>query len=140
MYSKPTLTVDEWFKSVRADGDFGKITVGGKVYHAKHLQLVTGSLHKLDDVHFNGEIQIVHELEGAADEKPWSAVHTQIDTIIVSVLFKQSDAINSYPEGSYSALWEAMGFPRDRAVLRQTWLDNAVMQGFQGWETATLSA
>merc|ERR1719446_43353 len=33
-----------------------------------------------------------------------------------------------------------MGFPRDRAVLRRTWLDNAKSQGFAGWQTSTLSS
>jgi len=113
--------------------------VDHKVYHAKHIQLVSASLHKVDDEHLEGEMLIVHELAGSGSEKPWSPVHDKIDTIIVSVMFKQSTNTGSFPAGSYSPIWEAMGFPRDKAVLRRTWLDTAASQGLMGWETNTLA-
>jgi carbonic anhydrase len=137
---KPTLMIDKWFKSVRADGDFGKITINNKVYHAKHLQLVTSSLHKINDENFVGEMLIVHELEGSMTETPWSPVHDSVDTVVVSVMFSQSASTTTFPQGSYSPLWEAMGFPRDSTVLRRNWLDNAQTQGFQGWRTSTLTS
>lgn len=131
--SKPTLAVDSWWKSVRADGSFGHLTVNNKVYHAKHIQLVTSSLHQIDNEHFNGEMLIVHELEGSNEHTPWSPSHSAVDTIIVSVLFKQTQT-------GHSPLWEAMGFPKDRSVLRRAWLENAKSQGMKGWETETLSS
>jgi hypothetical protein len=137
--SQPALGVDMWFKSVRADGDFGKITMHGRVYHAKHIQLVTSSLHKIDDENFDAEMLIFHELEKPVEEKPWAPFHDAMDTVVVSVLFKQSQNTNAFPEGSYSPLLEAFGFPRDRTVIRRNWKDFAKKEGMEGWDKKTLS-
>lgn len=124
--------VDTWFKAVRADGNFGKISVGGKIYTAKHIQLVTSSLHKIDDEQLAAEALIIHRPE-YADPVPWSPVHTDIDTIIVSVLFKISLT------GEHSPLFDAMGFPSGSIALRRQWLDSAKGEGLRGWQDHTLN-
>jgi carbonic anhydrase len=127
--SKPVLLVDDWFNGIRADGDFGSITVGGKIYNAKHLLLVTSSLHKIDSENLEGEIMIIHELEHEPEYR--IPVGTELDTVVVSVLFRTS-------ENGYSPLWEALGFDHVTPTLRRTWLDTSKTTGMRNWDSSNL--
>lgn len=75
---------------------------------------------------------IVHQKEGSY-KQPWEPDMETSDTIIVSVLFKQAE------DGSYSDIWEAMGFPRDRVVLHRSWEEETAREGMKGWRNTNLA-